>query len=86
MQHDFSALTDQEMQDAARKMKSGEITSAVLIGFMIGIIIFSAATNSIGFLTLIPLYLAFRVFHNPENNQRNAALKRELAERQLARR
>jgi len=82
-QEELSALSDQELLDLAKKAKSASIMSAFLIGLMIGVVIFSVVTKSVGFLTLFPLYLAFRVFNNPENNKRNEALKQLLAERNL---
>ncbi len=80
---ELSELTDQELLDLAKKMKSSSIINAFLIGLMIGIIIFSVVKNSIGFFTLIPLYFAFKVFNNPENNEKNRALKEILKERNL---
>jgi hypothetical protein len=82
-QQELSQLTDIELLVETKKMKSAETLSAVLIGFMIGIIIFSIWKNSIGLFTLIPLYFIFRVFHNPKNNERNKVLKAVLQERGL---
>ncbi|MFK8164488.1 MAG: FUSC family protein [Lewinella sp.] len=82
-QEELSALSDQALLDLAKKAKSASIMSAFLIGLMIGVVIFSIVTKSVSFLTLFPLYLAFRVFHNPENNKRNEALKKLLVERNL---
>jgi hypothetical protein len=82
-QEELSELTDIELLVEAKKMKSAEIMSATLIGFMIGIIIFSIWKNTIGLFTLIPLYFIFRVFHNPKNNEKNKALKGVLKERGL---
>ncbi len=77
-ERDVSTLTDEELRARAKAMKSSEIVHAVLIGFMVGIIIYSVAKNTWGLVTLIPLFFIFRVFHKPEQNR---ALKRELAER-----
>lgn len=76
----LSEYTDQELLEAAKKMKSESIIHAVLIGCMIGIIIWSILKNTVGLFTLIPLYLAFRVFHKPKKNEE---LKRLLKERNL---
>ncbi|WP_020569853.1 hypothetical protein [Neolewinella persica] len=81
---DLSELTDQELLAQAKEMKSAAIMHAVIIGFLMGIVIYSVATNSWGFLTLIPLYLAFRVFHKPENNKRHEAVKELIKERKLS--
>jgi hypothetical protein len=79
-QEELSELTDQELLDEAKKMKSASILYAVLIGFMIGIVIYSIWVNSIGLFTLIPLYFIFKVFHNPKKDK---ALKKLLKERNL---
>ena len=77
---ELSELSDQELLDKAKKLKSSAITNAVLIGFMIGIIIYSILKNSIGFFTLIPLFFAFKIFNKSKNNE---ALLRLLKERNL---
>jgi hypothetical protein len=81
---DLLELTDQELLAEAKKMKSAAITHAVIIGCLFGIVIYSVVAGSWGFLTLIPLYLAFRVFHKPENNKRHEAVKEMIKERQLS--
>lgn len=79
--NELSALTDQELLAEAKKLKSNAIINAVLIGVMIGVVIYSVAKNTWGFLTLIPLFLAFKVFHKPENNKRHEAVKELIKER-----
>lgn len=79
-QKELSGLTDQELLDEAKKMKSTSITNAVLIGFMIGIVIYSVAKNSLGFFTLIPFFFAFKLLNKKNNNK---ALKSLLKERNL---
>lgn len=37
------------------------VTTALLIGFLIGIIAYSIVVNSIGIFTLIPLYFLYKV-------------------------
>ena len=41
-------------------MKSTSIINATLIGFLIGIVIYSIVKSSVGFFTLIPLFLAYK--------------------------
>lgn len=64
---ELSPLTDQELLEEAKKMKSFSITNAFIVGFLIGIIIFSFAKNSWGFLTLIPLYFIYKIVNDPKN-------------------
>jgi hypothetical protein len=74
-------LTDQELLQEAKKMKSASITNAVLIGFLIGIVFYSIVKNSLGFLTLIPLFFAYKLINNSKYN--NQELKNLLKERNL---
>lgn len=59
----MTELTDKEMQNEAKKKKSNRIVDAVFIGFLIGIILYSIAKNSWGLLTLIPLFLIYKLIH-----------------------
>lgn len=79
---ELSELTDQELLDEAKKMKSFSITNAFIIGFLMGIVIYSFAKNSWGFLTLIPLYLVYKMVNDPKNI-RSKILEKLLKERNL---
>lgn len=79
-QKELSELTDQELLDKAKKMKSTSIVNAILIGFMAGVIIYSVAVNNIGFFTLIPLFFIYKLLNNPKENK---ALDGILKERNL---
>lgn len=76
-QKELSGLTDQELLNEAKKMKSASIINAVLIGFMIGIVVFSIVKNSVGFLTLIPLFFAYKLLNNSKNYKALEALLKE---------
>ena len=60
----LAELTDQELLEEAKKMKSTSIINAAIIGFMIGIVIYSIVVNSIGCFTLIPLFFIFTLIIN----------------------
>jgi hypothetical protein len=77
----LSELTDQELLQAAKKMKSTSITNAVLIGFLIGVIFYSVMKNTWGLLTLIPLFLAYKLVNN--SNRDKKELESLLKERNL---
>ena len=79
-QKELSELTDQELLEEAKKMKSTSMTNAVLIGIMVGVIIYSIINNSVGFFTLIPLFFIYKIFNNSKNDK---VLKRLLKERNL---
>ncbi|NOS93256.1 MAG: FUSC family protein [Cyclobacteriaceae bacterium] len=78
----LSELTNQELLDEAKKMKSFSITNALFIGFLAGIIIFSVAKNTWGFLTLIPMYFIYKLVNDPKN-KRAQELEKLLKERHL---
>jgi hypothetical protein len=67
-------MTNKELPDEAKKTKSTPILDAFFIGFLAGIIIYSLAANSWGFLTLIPLYIIYRLL---KKSKRTEAMKKE---------
>ena len=77
---ELSELTDQELLVEAKKMKSAAIINALLIGIMIGVVVWSVAKNTVGLFTLIPLFFAYKLINNSKNDK---ALKDHLKERNL---
>lgn len=77
----LSELTGQELLQEAKKMKSTSVMNAVLVGFLIGIVFYSVMKNSLGFLTLIPLFLAYKLIDNSKYNSKE--LEDLLKERKL---
>lgn len=68
-QNGYSELTDQELLAEAKKVKSAAIFNALLIGALIGIVIYSAVKNTWGFFTLIPLYFIYKLVDRPKNTE-----------------
>ncbi|MCH6199519.1 FUSC family protein [Aquiflexum sp. LQ15W] len=66
---ELSQMTDQELLAEAKKLKSFQITNAFLIGFLIGIVIFSLFKSTFGFLMLIPLYFVYKMVNDPRNKR-----------------
>jgi hypothetical protein len=66
---DLSELTDQELLDEAKKMRSFSITNALIIGILVGVIFYSIVKNSWGMLTLIPLYFVYKMINDPKNKR-----------------
>jgi hypothetical protein len=60
-EQELSELTDEELLVEAKKLKSASILSALVIGIMAGVIIYSAVKSTIGFLTLIPLFIIYKI-------------------------
>jgi hypothetical protein len=82
MQHrNLSELTDEELLSETEKTKSNSLLNAVLIGFCIGIVIYSILKNSWGFFTLIPLFFAYKLINKPKVNTQE--LESLLKERNL---
>jgi len=80
-QKDLAKLTDEELLQKAKKMKSTSITNALLIGFLIGIVIYSIAVNSLGLFTLIPLFFVYKLINNSKHD--NKELETLLKERNI---
>lgn len=78
---ELTELTDEELLQEAKKRKSAAITNAILIGFLIGVVFFSVLKNSLGFLTLIPLFFIYKLANNSKYD--NKELENLLKERGL---
>ena len=74
-------FSDQELLQEAKKMKSASIINAFLIGLLIGIILYSVVKNSWGFLTLLPLFLIYKLSNKSKNDTKE--LENLLKERNL---
>lgn len=79
-QEELSQLSDTELLERAKQNKPSPLIDAFFIGFLVGIIIYSAMANTWGFLTLIPLFLIYILLKKPKQYE---ALKRELKARNL---
>lgn len=77
---ELSNLSDQELLAEAGKNHLSPIATALFIGFLIGIILFSVFTNSIGWFTLIPLYFAYKLV---KGGERSKAIDQLIKERNL---
>lgn len=61
-------------------MKKTNIKKDFIIGFLAGIIVFSVALIPCAFLTLIPLFLIYKLVNSPNQNDE---LKELIKERDL---
>jgi len=77
---ELTELSDQELLDEAKKMRLSAIAHALVIGFMIGVVVYSIVKNTWGLLTLIPLFFIYRLTRNTSSNEE---LKKILKERNL---
>lgn len=56
--NDYATSTHEELLAKEKKIKQSEITGAVMIGFLVGIMIFGVASNGFGIIyTVIPIIL-----------------------------
>jgi len=76
----FENLTDQELIKEAQSRKSQTYISAVLIGFMLGIAVYSAVRNGFGFFTFFPLFF-IPIFAGA--SKKHKAVKVEMQKRGL---
>lgn len=79
-QKELAELTNEELLQEAKKIKSSNIFDAAILGFLIGVAVYSAVRNGFGLLTFLPLiYVPVAA----KNKARNKALVELLKERNL---
>jgi riboflavin transporter FmnP len=62
-------MSDKETNEtSAKPIKSSPLINALVIGFLLGIIIYSVVNNALGFLSIIPLYLIFKLWGKQDAN------------------
>lgn len=76
----MSELTNEELLESAKNNKPSPIIDAFFIGFLVGIVIYSLAANTWGFLTLIPLFIIYLLLKKPKQYE---ALMKEIKNRNL---
>lgn len=81
MEKELTELTDHELLEKKKKVKSNNLMNALILGVLIGIAIFSTVKNGLGLLTFIPLVFAF--FAANKWKKKNQALEKELNSRNL---
>ena len=80
MKQKLTELSDEELLQEAKKMKSAKVYDAVIFGILIGIAIYSSIKNGFGLLTFLPLvYAPIAV----KNKTKNRELEKLLKERNL---
>lgn len=79
-ENELATLTDEELLQRAKDIESSPIANAILIGFLIGIIIYSILVNSVGLFTLIPLYFVYKLV---EKSKRNTTIEKIMKERNM---
>lgn len=75
-------LSNEELLDEEKKLRSFSILNAVLIGFLVGIIIVSIFLKSYTLVLLIPLFFIYQLQNNPKN-KRLKAIQEILKDRKV---
>ncbi|XHR94540.1 hypothetical protein ACFJIV_30415 [Mucilaginibacter sp. UC70_90] len=79
-QKELTELTNDELLQEAKKIKSGKLMDAVIFGFLIGVSVYSVARNGFGLLSFLPLvYIPIAA----RNRARNKEIERLVTERGL---
>lgn len=70
MKHEYlRELSDQELLQKIKNLKTNKIVDALIIGVTIGIAIYTAVNNGFGFFTFFPLILGYMIIRNSRNNE-----------------
>lgn len=85
MKSDYlTELSDLELGRKIKNIKNNKIIDAAIVGFTIGIAIYGAVKNGLGFFAFIPLILAYLVIKNSKNNKiLEKEMQKELDSRNL---
>lgn len=65
----FSELNDQELLQKIKSLKNNKLIDATIVGLTIGIVLYSAIKNGLGFFTFFPLILTYVIVRNSNNNK-----------------
>jgi uncharacterized membrane protein YbjE (DUF340 family) len=79
---DYSNLTDEQLLNEEKQLKSFSIMNAFLIGFLIGIIFISIKFSAYNISLIIPLFLIYKFVNDPRN-KKVKELEKILKERKL---
>lgn len=68
-QQEQSELGEKPLPGQSKNTKSEAITNALLIGVMIGVVVWSVAKNTVGLFTLIPLYFIYKLLNKQKDDK-----------------
>lgn len=81
-ENELKSLTDIELLEEQKALKSFSIMNAFIIGFLVGIIIVSIYFKAYTLVLLIPLFLIYKLVNDPKN-KRIKEVERIIKERNL---
>lgn len=80
----LSMLSDAELLRKRKAVKNGKLVNAVIVGFTIGIFVYSAANNGFGLFTFFPLAIGYLLVRNSEHEKiLEAEIEKELKSRNI---
>ncbi|WP_297091111.1 hypothetical protein [uncultured Draconibacterium sp.] len=62
-------LSDKELLRKKKKIKNDKLIGATIVGFVIGIAIYSGVKNGLDFFTFFPLFLVYIFIKSSSNNK-----------------
>lgn len=74
---ELTGLSDLEIVQRIKKIKNNNMIDAAIIGFSVGVVIYSVVKNGFGLFAFLPLLLAYLIARNSKNNK---ILEKELQE------
>ena len=75
-------LSDQELLQKMKGLKTNKIIDATLVGITVGITLYSGVKNGWGFFTFFPLIIGYLIVRNSKNNEiLEKEIQKELASR-----
>ena len=79
-ENEYQTLSNAELLKKKKAMQSSLIVNCVIIGLFVGVAVYSAVKNGIGFFTFFPLFFIFLISKNQASHK---ALDREINSRNL---
>ncbi|MDQ0594759.1 putative permease [Chryseobacterium ginsenosidimutans] len=76
----FSQLSDQELLEKKKQLKSSNIINAVIIGVLIGVVIYSFIKSGFRLFTFLPLLFVYFIVKNQNESKE---LEKEIKSRNV---
>ncbi|CAM3283201.1 FUSC family protein [Flavobacterium longum] len=84
LENELRRLTDAELLRKRKAIKNGKLVNAVIVGFTVGIFVYSAANNGFGLFTFFPLAIGYLLVRNSKHEKTlEAEIEKELKSRNI---
>ena len=71
----LTEMNDDELAQKLKSLKNSRIIEAALIGFTVGVVVYSVTMHGLTFPSLFPLLIVYLVYRNSKNTE---ALRNEV--------